>query len=349
MSCYVRNTWYVAAWSPDLNGMQPLAMKILSERLVLYRTGSGRVTALEDRCIHRLAPLSLGCIEGDRLRCMYHGILYDESGQAVEIPGQERIPAQARVKSYPVVERYGAIWVWMGDPGKADDGLIPPLVAWGHPDYILGSGQLDYAAQAGLINDNLLDFSHIAYVHANSFGLGSEMAETHAKITPLELGIRYERWMENQTKNAASRDDAPVDTYMTYDFLVPGIFSMQVASFEPGTARRIGYGVPNIDEAIRDVLISSQAVTPTGSKAARYFFCQGIHRRFGNEAMIGAMMAVLEKAFGEDKVMIEAQQRVIDDTLEPRVMPTTHDRSVVMFNRLVESLASAEAAGGVSV
>jgi vanillate O-demethylase monooxygenase subunit len=250
------------------------------------------------------------------------------------------------VRAYPVVERHGWAWVWMGEAAQADESLIPSLVGLGHPDYILGHGSLDYAAQARLISDNLLDFSHLSYVHAQSFDLGSQFAETRAKITPLERGVRYERWMENLAKNAASQDDTPVDSHMTYDYLLPGILLLRVASFATGTAQRVGYGAPpDIAEAVRDVLISSQAVTPTGDRTARYFFCQGIHRRFGDAALRDAMIEVAAKAFAEDKAMIEAQQQVIDETPEPKVMAIAHDRAVVAFNRLVEQLAVAERAG----
>jgi phenylpropionate dioxygenase-like ring-hydroxylating dioxygenase large terminal subunit len=340
---YVRSTWYVAAWSHEVNGPKPLAATIFGERIVLYRTEAGRVIGMEDRCVHRLAPLSLGRREADGLRCMYHGMLFDAQGRTVQIPGQDTIPSQARVRAYPVVERHGWIWVWMGDAERADESLIPSFAGLEHPDYLLGHGQLDYAAQARLISDNLLDFSHISFVHAQSFDLGSQFAEIRAKITPLERGIRYERWMENFTKNAASQDDTPADSYMSYDYLLPGILLLRVASFAPGTAQRVGYGAPpDIAEAVRDVLVSNQAVTPTGDRTTRYFFSHGIHRRFGNEAVRDAMLEVVTKAFGEDKVMIEAQQQVIDGTPDPKVMATAQDRAVVSFNRLVERLALAE-------
>jgi phenylpropionate dioxygenase-like ring-hydroxylating dioxygenase large terminal subunit len=163
---YVRNAWYVAAWSCDLKVAQPFAISILGESVVVWRGESGQLHALEDRCVHRLAPLSRGRCEGERLRCMYHGLLFDPDGLVAEIPGQEIVPAQARVRSYPVVERHDWIWVWMGDPALAGDALIPAAVGLSDPDWILGHGQMDYAAEARLICDNLCDFSHLSYVHA---------------------------------------------------------------------------------------------------------------------------------------------------------------------------------------
>ncbi len=119
---YVKNAWYVAAWEHEIGDGKPYAMSVLGEPIVLYRTESGRIVALEDRCVHRLAPLSLGRCEGERLRCMYHGLLFDADGRCVEIPGQEMIPPKARVRSYPVETRAGWVWVWMGDPARVSTG-----------------------------------------------------------------------------------------------------------------------------------------------------------------------------------------------------------------------------------
>ncbi|MCW2369965.1 vanillate O-demethylase monooxygenase subunit [Sphingobium sp. B11D3D] len=339
---YVRNAWYVAGWSHELEVEKPFAISILGERIVIWRTASGALHALEDRCVHRLAPLSLGRCEGERLRCMYHGLLFDADGQVVEIPGQAQIPPQARVRRYAVVDRHSWLWVWMGDVDAADERLIPPAVGLDHPDYILGHGHLDYAAEARLINDNLLDFSHLTFVHAESFGSGPQFAETPARITPLERGIRYERRTENAIGSASRRSPEPMDSFMSYDFLIPGILLMTGGVFPLGTAKACDYGQPELSQAVSGVTFTSQAVTPMRDKSARYFFSWGPHRSHGDEALRDVLMRMADQAFAEDKVMIEAQQRVIDDTEEVQVMPTVHDRGVTLFNRLVEKLARQE-------
>ena len=337
---YVRNAWYVASWSHDLVAGKPSAMTILNEPLVMYRTASGSVVVMEDRCVHRLAPLSLGRCEGDKLRCMYHGLLFNPDGTVAEIPGQEKVPPQARVRTYPAVDRHSWIWVWMGDPEKADESLIPPAVGLDDPNYILGYGQLDYEAEARLINDNLLDFSHLSYVHAESFESGAEFADTPAKIKPLERGISYERWSEaTYGQSAARRTTEPMDNYMGYDFLIPGILLMQSGVFPLGTAKASDYGPPDMEEG-RMRSFTSQAVTPMTDKTSRYFFSWGPHVKDGTEAQRDNMMKLAGMAFGEDKVMIEAQQRILDQTQAPVVMPTAHDRGVTMFNRQVERLAA---------
>ena len=344
LSPYVRNAWYVAGWSDELEAGKPFPASILDEPIVIYRADSGRLVALEDRCVHRLAALSLGRCEGDRLRCMYHGLLYDPDGYVAEIPGQDLVPKNARVKSYPVADRHDWLWVWMGDPALADEALIPPAVGLSDPDYILGHGQLDYEAEARLINDNLLDFSHLSYVHANSFGAGPEFAQSPPKIEPLARGVRYSRWMVDTFGQSSRKSPVPIDSYMTYDFLIPGVLLMWSGNYPQGTARKLDFGQPAIEDAQAGVTFTSQAVTPTGAKTSRYFFIWGPRRGHGDEALRDSLMALAGVAFGEDKTMIEAQQKVIDRTPDPRIMPTAHDKGVTLFNRLVERLAKEDAA-----
>jgi vanillate O-demethylase monooxygenase subunit len=339
---HVRNAWYVASWEQDLEPATPYAITILGEPVVIYRSETGRLVALEDRCVHRLAPLSLGRCEGDRLRCMYHGLLFDPDGKVAEIPGQDLVPAKARVKSYPVAEKHSWIWVWMGDPGRADDALIPPAIGFEDPDYILGRGQLDYDACAEIIHDNLCDFSHLSYVHANSFGATEDWARTRPRITPLERGVRFERWVPSQG-GLRSRAGVTVDAWSSYDYLVPGILLMRGASYPEGTAKKLGMGPPPDLEGAVSVTFTSQAVTAMTEKTARYFFSWGPHCDHGDEKLRDTLMGVAQLAFAEDKTMIEAQQRVIDTTPDPRVMPTSADKGVTLYQRLVEKLAREEA------
>lgn len=341
---YARNAWYVAAWSDEIADGKPFAMSILGDPIVIYHAGeSGKVVALEDRCVHRLAPLSLGRCEGDRLRCMYHGLLFNADGTVAEIPGQEKVPPQARVRSYPVVERASWVWVWMGDPELADEALIPPSIGPDDPDYIMGHGHLDYAAEASLINDNLLDFSHLTFVHAESFQAGDDFANDLPKLEPLDRGVRFSRWVENAAGPAGRQSETAQDNYMCYDFLIPGILLMWSGSFPVGTAKACGMGEPDRSKAINGVTFTSQAVTPMSEGKARYFFCWGPHKDHGDEKLRDFLMGIADQAFGEDKVMIEAQYKVICGTKDPVVMPTAHDRGVTIFTRMVEKMAREEA------
>ena len=127
---FLRNYWYVAASDSEI-GRKPFRRIIMNEPIVFYRTEDGTPVALEDRCPHRRLPLSMGKLVGDDvLQCYYHGLRFDRTGACVRVPGQDMIPASARVKAYPVVDRYKWLWIWMGDPALADPGqdLGLPLV-----------------------------------------------------------------------------------------------------------------------------------------------------------------------------------------------------------------------------
>ena len=97
-SGWVKNAWYVAAWTHEIAPGRIHARTIIDQPVVLYATSDGTIVALEDRCPHRFAPLSLGRLEGDHLRCMYHGLKFAPDGSCVEIPGQKMIPAGACVR-----------------------------------------------------------------------------------------------------------------------------------------------------------------------------------------------------------------------------------------------------------
>jgi vanillate O-demethylase monooxygenase subunit len=123
---FVENCWYCAGWDYELSQGKHalLARRIANEPLVLYRKLDGGVVAMEDRCPHRQAALHLGQKEGDSLRCMYHGMKFGPDGKCTEVPGQDKIPPQACVRTLPVVEKDNWIWVWMGDPAaeEAEEG-----------------------------------------------------------------------------------------------------------------------------------------------------------------------------------------------------------------------------------
>jgi vanillate O-demethylase monooxygenase subunit len=122
---FLWNCWYAAAWENEIEDGKALARTFLEKPIVIFRGESGGYTALDNRCCHRAAPLSSGRIEGDCIRCMYHGMKYDTTGKCVEIPGQDKISDVHRVHSYPIVEKGHLLWIWMGDPERADENDIP--------------------------------------------------------------------------------------------------------------------------------------------------------------------------------------------------------------------------------
>ena len=161
---FVLNRWYVAGWSSELSD-RPLARTLLNEPVVLFRTADGRAVALEDRCCHRNLPLSHGHVEGNCIACGYHGMVYEPSGQCIKVPGQDVIPTGARVRSFPVFERDRTVLIWPGDPEKADSAQVPAYPIHDDPKWAHRADHYVIKCNHELINDNLIDLSHVGYVH----------------------------------------------------------------------------------------------------------------------------------------------------------------------------------------
>jgi phenylpropionate dioxygenase-like ring-hydroxylating dioxygenase large terminal subunit len=197
MTPWIRNCWYVIAWGhevPPADSPELFRRVVLGEPVLVYRTAAGEIVALEDRCCHRHAPLSAGRREGDCVRCGYHGLKFDPSGQCVEAPGIPIVPAKARVKRYPTVLKNNWVFVWMGDPSQADADLLPDNFSCEHPDWQHKPGYLHYDTPYLLICDNLLDFSHLSYVHEKTLGGTPAIARAVPKINGLVVtfGGRWE-------------------------------------------------------------------------------------------------------------------------------------------------------------
>jgi phenylpropionate dioxygenase-like ring-hydroxylating dioxygenase large terminal subunit len=177
MTAFVRDQWYVAAYTHEVGHEDILGRTILGEPIAFYRTEAGEAVALADRCVHRRFPLSKSRLDGDNVVCGYHGFTYDKAGSCVFVPGQQRIPRTARVGAYPVVEQDSFVWVWIGDDARADPALIPraPWLADERYTTVCGMEPLD--ARYSLLVDNLMALSHETYLHGGYIGT-PEVANT---------------------------------------------------------------------------------------------------------------------------------------------------------------------------
>src|SRR5436190_13599501 len=272
---WIRNAWYVAAWTHEIEPGRIQARTIIDQPLVLYRTGDGAIVALEDRCPHRFAPLSLGRLEGDALRCMYHGLKFAPDGTCIEIPGQKLIPQSACVRRYPLEVVGSWVWVWMGEADKADRTTIPPSLALDDPAYRLRASQLDYDAHYLLIDDNLLDLSHLSFTHEKTLGMDMpQWADERAQSQPLDRGLRFQRWLRNHPPRGFMKKlGERLDVWNSYDFLFPGVFLQRTSFYPAGTAERSGGNEPDAPPLF--YRIDEQAVTPVGHRESRYFFAVG--------------------------------------------------------------------------
>ena len=332
---FIRNLWYVAAWSDELDGPGPIGRVIIGEPIVLFRKPEGAVAALEDRCPHRHAPLSFGRVEGEGLRCMYHGLTFRADGVCTGGPGPTVVPPGTAARSFPVVERWDWIWVWTGDPALADPATIPQVHDPDDADWVMRCDAMDYAADCQLIHDNLCDLSHLDFTHETTLGAasGSKWANDEPIITALDDGVLFERWFEDHvlTPGQATR----ADSWKSYRFILPGLFLMDTRAYPVGTARASNLGPPT-GAAPLFRRREQQAVTPVGEGRSRYLYATGVETRNAAPAALGERVDVIGAAFAEDKRMIEAQQRIWDLTPPDRKkLFIPQDRAPAQFRRLI--------------
>jgi phenylpropionate dioxygenase-like ring-hydroxylating dioxygenase large terminal subunit len=342
---FLKNTWYVAAWSHEIAPQTMLARTVTRVPLLLWRDTAGRVIVLEDRCCHRAAPLSKGRREGDCIRCMYHGLLFDSSGRCIEIPSQDFIPPAARVRAFPAVERFKWIWVWLGDPARADESLIPDThylddPAWrGVPDY------LHYDANYLLITDNLLDFSHLSYVHETTLGGSAKYAGIRPKVTRSERGIRVERWLLDDEPAPFLRKlktwAGNVDRWNIYDVVLPGVLLMDSGSAPTGT------GAPEGKRVDAAEFFGCQAVTPETETTSHYFFQQSHGFALDDPNVTESLTQSVRAGFMEDKDIILAQQRILDLKPDAPMLAMRMDTGLASFRALIDRAIDDERASSI--
>lgn len=336
MSAFVRNCWYVAAWSHEIGPQTLLARRILGEALVLFRTEAG-VAALRDRCSHRFAPLSLGRKAGDCVRCMYHGLVFDAAGRCVEEPGRTRPSPNTDVRAYPAVERWKQVWLWMGEPALADPDLIPDCHFQDDPAWASLPAYVHYEADYRLILDNLMDFSHLSFVHETTLGGSATIAATRPKIEQLAGGVRMTRWYLNEPELApylkgVERFSGPVDRWHVYELLTDGnVFNMDSGSAPAGTGAPEGRRAP---ESMQ--FHATQIVTPEDERRSHFFWSYAHNFAVEDRDLTAKLSARIAEGFEEDRLMIEAQQKVIDEDGADGMAYIFADNGLALSRRLLD-------------
>lgn len=344
---FIRNAWHVAAWAADVTE-NPLARTLLGEPVVLFRRAGGAVTALQDRCCHRGLPLSKGEVSGETIVCGYHGIAYDGDGKCVSIPGQELVPPQMRVPSYPVVEQDRLVWIWMGDPDRADRGTIPryefhnDAAQWPHRTHTTRMA-CDYR----LVIDNLLDLTHLAFVHKKTIG-GNPDAHTTAEflVDPTERGVKFIRWLLNSvpppTYVNAVNFTGRVDRWMEFEYVAPGVVYQFTGALDVGKGAR-EQGNRSGGFALRIF----HGITPETEDSCFYFWSGAHGYRQDDPEETVKLYHALSATFDEDAVILEAQH-ARNRTHPGPLFSTSHDRARVIAERKLKALAAKESANATA-
>jgi phenylpropionate dioxygenase-like ring-hydroxylating dioxygenase large terminal subunit len=339
---FLRNYWYVAATTSEI-GRKPFRRIIMNEPVVFYRTEDGTPVALEDRCPHRRLPLSMGkLVDGDILQCYYHGLRFDQTGVCVRVPGQDMIPGTARVKKYPVVDRYKWLWIWMGDPALADPAKIPDYHWFDDPNWGARSDYLYAQCNWQLVNDNLLDLTHLAFVHETTIGNMALVEHAAMRVNRTPSGVQVTRWIIDQPAPPAfvkiGGFTGNVDRWQIIDYMPPSYIRLDVGATPTGTGAPEGRRVGGIE------MRNLNAMTPETETTTHYFWGQAHDFQPRDAAVTERVFQQIKTAFLEDVSVFTNQQANID--LDPAAPQTdiNADSGGIQARRIVDRLYAEEQA-----
>jgi vanillate O-demethylase monooxygenase subunit len=344
---FIRNAWYMATWAADVTE-KPLARTLLGEPIVLYRTKDGAPAALADRCCHRGFPLAHGEVVAEGLQCGYHGLIYDRGGACIRIPGQDKIPPSARVRAYPVVERDRILWLWPGDPALADPASIvsypyhDDVAHWPHKTQTMRLN-----CSYDLVIDNLLDLTHLAYVHRRTIGGNPDAhmrAEMHVDATP--NGVHFIRWLLNSipppTYVAGAGFTGRVDRWMDFEFVAPGAVVQFTGALDVNTGARTPddpYGGKREGGFALRIL---HCIVPETEHSCFYFWSAANGYRQHEPAATEQLFEQIDSTFREDELVLEAQYARVRAQKDPPLMNLNSDRARVLAHQALRRLANAE-------
>ncbi len=339
---FPKNCWYVAC-TPDEFETKPLARRICGEPMAFYRDGEGKVAAVQDFCPHRGAPLSLGYVEDGKLVCGYHGLRMGRDGKTHSMPKQ-RVGGFPCVKSYPVEERYGFIWVWPGDPDKADTDDIPHLEWAVSDEWAYGGGLYHINSDYRLMIDNLMDLTHETYVHTTSIGQ-KEIDEAPVKTRRVGGEVQTIRFMDNviappfwQTnlRSKGLPDDQPVDRWQICRFTPPSHVLIDVGVALAGHG---GIEAP-ADKRVNSIVVDF--ITPETETSHWYFW--GMARNFSPDdpSLTDAIREGQGGIFAEDLDVLESQQRNLTEFPEKKLLMLDIDSGGVQARRMIDRLMEEE-------
>lgn len=338
---YLRNAWYVAALSGEVD-RHLKSLRILGEDIVFYRTLAGEPAALENACPHRKLPLSKGSLRGDEVECGYHGLTFNCAGNCVAAPTQDRIPPSATVRSYPVTDKWGLVWIWMGNPDLADEAKILNIENYDNPEWKITAGDaLTCECHYLYLSDNLLDPSHVAWVHRTSF------AAPGTDITPLETretddGLIVSRWIYDCNPPPfyapLVKFEGNCDRLQYYEVRYPSI-AINMSVFSP--AGEGGPDMPITDKSY--VMISYNFLTPVDENVTRYHWLQHRNTDPDNEEVTRNIAQGARKAFLEDREILEAVHRGIANETS-RHINLGLDAGSLQFRRMLDKMIAMEQA-----
>jgi vanillate O-demethylase monooxygenase subunit len=306
---FVFDDWYVAAFADEL-GPHLLARTLLGRGIVMFRGADGQVVAMEDRCPHRSMPLSAGELQDDHIVCAYHGMRFNAQGDCVHVPSQATCPGSMGVRTYATLERGPVIWVWMGEPEQADAGRLPPQAWLTTGDWETSKGYMHLKASYVRLHENLLDLTHLSFLHAKSFGTPdyasaaykTEIGDGHfvvmRNVVPTTLPPVWAQPTGIQGQGQAAR-------IVRSEFLSPAVHEVSVSFYDC-----------TLPEEARDTfrIRTAHLPTPETATSTHYFVVHGRDFAQHDKAMTQFMHDQLFVAFHEDVTGLALQEEVLART-----------------------------------
>jgi phenylpropionate dioxygenase-like ring-hydroxylating dioxygenase large terminal subunit len=302
---FLRNQWYVAATSAEI-GATPFSRIICDEAIVLFRRRDGSIAALEDRCPHRKAPLSLGEIVGDEIQCGYHGVRLDGSGRCTLVPSQKDLPIPRNfgARGFPVVETHALVFLWMGE-AAADPTLIPDWSTNTAPGWAAVHGYHYVKANYQLVVDNLLDLSHVTYTHKTTLA-GPGVDDVPMEVFVEDEVVKTQRIIRNvdpaPIHRATKGLNGKIDRWQLSEFRAP-IYILVTLGAEPA-------GTTEMLQMPSHLVLNS--ATPESATTTHYFWSVTRCIKTDDLELSRKFLEITYTAFDEDAAILEAQQNSID-------------------------------------
>lgn len=337
---FLKNAWYVAALEGEV-GRALHTTRILGEDVLLYRKQDGQAVALEDTCPHRRLPLSMGRLLGDEVECGYHGLTFDCSGSCVRAPGVAHIPKAAFVRHYPTTERYGLVWIWMGEAALADPATIIKVDNWGDPAWGMNRGDaMTVQCNYQYVTDNLLDPSHVSWVHQTSFG-NAAIVGVPLQTEVKDNGVVVSRWMRDVEVAPFYakfvKFSGHCDRKQQYEVYFPSHAIIKAIFTPAGTAT-------DAEPFHEDVFLmdSYNFMTPVDESTTRYYWFQMRNFSPDDEGVSRQFSEDVRHAFEEDRAVLTAVHAGM--ARRPSKLDLPLDSGPLRFRRKLQQLIQAEQA-----